>query len=123
MLKHLVGLVAMIFAYVAILVLSIRTLAHVNGPEALRIALTLAPMVPGVGICWMIWREIRRIDEFQRKLQFEALAMAFVGTALVTFSYGFLENVGYAKLSMFAVWPLMAGFWTIGLIVANLRYR
>ena len=66
-----------------------------------------------------------RIEEPRIVLEaaIDTFLMAFAGTALVTFSYGFLENVGYAKLSMFAVWPLMAGFWTIGLIVANLRYR
>lgn len=110
-------------AYAVILVLSIRALAHVNGPEGLRIAITLAPMIPALVVAAVILRTLSRIDEFQRKLQLDAFAMAFAGTALITFSYGFLENVGFAKLSMFVVWPLMASLWICGLIIGHLRHR
>ena len=59
----------------------------------------------------------------QRKLQLEALAMAFAGTALITFGYGFLEGAGLPKLSMFVVWPIMAALWVIGVTVGRWRYR
>lgn len=110
-------------AYAVILVLSIRALAYVNGPEGLRIAITLAPMIPALVVAAVILRTLNRIDEFQRKLQLDAFAMAFAGTALITFSYGFLENVGFAKLSMFVVWPLMASLWICGLVIGHLRHR
>ena len=59
----------------------------------------------------------------QRKLQFEALALAFAGTALITFSYGFLEGAGFPRISMFAVWPLMAAIWFIGVMIGRLRFK
>ncbi|MFW7268021.1 hypothetical protein ACMAUO_08600 [Gluconacetobacter sp. Hr-1-5] len=83
----------------------------------------LFPMVPGIGFCWVMMRQFGRMDELQRRIQFEALGFAFAGTAIVTFSYGFLETVGYEKLSMFCVWPLMAVLWSLGMAVATRRYR
>jgi hypothetical protein len=62
------------------------------------------------------------MDELQRKLQFEALALAFAGTALLTFGYGFLEGVGLPRLSMFVVWPLMAALWVVGVFIGRVRY-
>jgi hypothetical protein len=70
-----------------------------------------------------VFRSIRHLDEMQRKLQFEAIALAFVGTALITFGYGFLEDEGFPKLTMFVVWPLMATLWVIGVMLGRLRFR
>lgn len=81
------------------------------------------PMVPGIGMCRVIVRELYRMDELQRRIQFEALGFAFAGTAIVTLSYGFLETVGFEKISMFAVWPVMAVLWSLGMAVAARRYR
>ena len=110
-------------AYVAVLVVSLRLLSGGVASTAGQLVLTLAPMIPAAAMCLVIIRTLTDIDEFQRKLQFDALAMAFAGTALLTFSYGFLENIGYPRLSMFAVWPLMAGLWGLGLVLGHLRHR
>ncbi|TBU72195.1 hypothetical protein DNK10_21850 [Pseudomonas daroniae] len=52
-----------------------------------------------------------------------ALAITFVGTALLTFSYGFLEVAGFPRLSMFFVWPVLASLWALGTFAAWRRYR
>jgi hypothetical protein len=41
----------------------------------------------------------------------ETIAIAFAITGGVTFTYGFLENAGYARLSMFTVWGVMGLSW------------
>ncbi|MFV3076605.1 hypothetical protein [Niveispirillum fermenti] len=92
-------------------------------PDAWLVPTALLPMLPCVAILWAITRHIRRMDEFQRRLQFEAIAFSFAATAMLTFSYGFLEGAGLPKLSMFVIWPLMAGLWVIGQGVARYRYR
>jgi hypothetical protein len=66
---------------------------------------------------------MRRMDELQMRIQFEALGFAFAGTAILTFSYGFLEGLGYPKLSMFMVWPILAVLWVVGLVLARRRYQ
>jgi len=83
----------------------------------------LMPMLPGVAVAVVVMRRVRGSDELQRRIQLEALSLAFAGTALATFSYGFLEKVGYPKLSMFFVWPLMAVLWMVGGIVSGRRFR
>ncbi|WP_245581892.1 hypothetical protein [Phyllobacterium phragmitis] len=112
-----------IIVYAITLAISLRLLAHDLENGVVRIAISLAPMVPAVFLCWSIVRAIGCLDEMQRKLQLEAFALAFAGTALITFSYGFLENVGFPKLSLFVVWPLMCTLWIAGLVIGRLRYR
>ena len=110
-------------AYVAILVVSQRVLAGTAHGSWTATFLALAPIIPALFICWVVVQSIRNLDEMQLKLQLEALAVAFAGTALITFSYGFLEGNGLPKISMFAVWPLMSALWFAGVMVVLLRHR
>jgi hypothetical protein len=120
--RYLIELSASIAAYAAVLVVTLTILGEYPPPVSWRPVVALLPMVPAASICWVILRQLHRLDELQRRLQFEALAFAFAGTALITFSYGFLENAGLPRLSMFAVWPLMAVLWIVGLVVNRRRY-
>lgn len=113
---------AALLAYMVALMLSVTLLAHVES-QILRPILALLPMVPGFAMCWIVLRQLRRVDELQRRIQLEAMGFAFAGTALITFSYGFLEIAGYERLSMFLIWPLMAILWIAGTIIGNRRYR
>lgn len=108
-------------AYGAILIVSI-VLLNSNPGAVWRYPVAVLPMIPAVFILVAIMRQIGRLDELQRRIQFEALAFAFGGTALLTFGYGFLENVGFPHISWFGVWPIMAILWVIGLLLANRRY-
>lgn len=109
-------------AYMIALICSVHLLAGENMDATLRPALSLLPMIPALAVCWAVVRQLRRVDELQRKIQFEALGLAFAATAITTFSYGFLENVGFPRMSLFVVWPLMAAFWLVGGIISRLRY-
>ena len=109
-------------AYAVILPLSIVALnAQPHAPW--RIPLALTPVVPTAFALWAFVRFLRRMDELQQRIQLEALAVAFGGTALLTFSYGFLENVGFPHLSWIWVLPLMVALWGLGGALASLRYR
>lgn len=121
--RNMVPAVLAMLAYAATLAVSLSLLAGGIDGRAAEIAVALAPMVPAVLLCWAIVRLIRRLDEMHRRVQLEAFALAFAGTALVTFSYGFLENAGFAKVSAFAVWPVMCGLWIAGVLIGSLRYR
>ena len=89
----------------------------------LQVAIYLCPMLP-IGIAvWAIVRQIRRSDEFIRKTTLEHIAIAAAVTAVLTFTYGFLENAGLPRLSMFTVWPVMAGAWVIAGMASGLCRR
>ena len=109
--------------YAITLIISLRLLAWGIDDRAARIAISLAPMIPALLLCMSIVGIIRRSDEMQRRLQLEAFAFGFAGTALATFSYGFLENAGFPRLSAFTVWPVMCGLWLTGVLLGHLRYR
>lgn len=111
-------------AYVVCLAISVTLLlSSAVDSQLARVAVALLPMVPGIGVCWVVVRRMRRIDELQRRIELESLSIAFAGTALVTFSYGFLENVGFPRLSLFVVWPLMGALWIVASVLCSRRYR
>jgi hypothetical protein len=121
--RYVLEFAAAMAAYAMVLAVSVLLLRGSAADGAIwRTPVALAPMLPAVAVLVAVVRQLGRIDELQRRIQFEALAFAFGGTALVTFSYGFLENVGYPHLTWFAVWPVMATLWLVGLAVARRRY-
>ena len=112
-----------LLVYGAMLFGSIELLTHVDVARPWRDLIALSPMLPAAAMAWVILRELRRMDELQRRIQLEALGFSFAGTAILTFSYGFLEGLGYPKLSMFIVWPILAALWIVGLVLARRRYQ
>ncbi|MBV7562174.1 hypothetical protein [Pseudomonas sp. sia0905] len=88
-----------------------------------RTLCALLPIAPMIAVAITVIRQIRQLDELARTIHLEALALAFVGTALITFSYGFLETAGFPRLSMFFVWPLLAALWGFGAWLGWRRYR
>lgn len=108
--------------YAAVLVAAL-TYAKQLPPGPLQTAVYLSPMLPFLGAIWVIVRQIRRSDEFIRKTTIEQLAIAAAVTAGWTFTYGFLENAGFPRLSMFTVWPVMGAVWGGLAIIERLRFR
>jgi len=108
----------------AVLLLGANALERAIQPEgALRLGIALAPMIGAGAAAWAILRGLWRMDELQRRIQFDAIALSFLGTALLTFGWGFAESAGLPRLRAFAVWPIMGTLWALGLIVAQRRYR
>jgi len=121
--QYLKELMAALLVYGAMLFGSIELLTHVSVARPWRDLVALSPMLPAAAMAWVILRELRRMDELQRRIQLEALGFSFAGTAILTFSYGFLEGLGSPKLSMFTVWPTLAVLWIVGLAAASRRYQ
>ena len=122
--RYLAEFTGAVFAYGAVLAASVFALSTDAARDAAwRAPVALAPMLPAAAVLLVVVRQLGRIDELQRRIQFEALAFAFGGTAMVTFGYGFLEeNVGFAHLNWFFVWPVMAALWLVGLWFPKRRY-
>jgi len=87
------------------------------------LALSMVPMIGAVAMAWAILRGLHRMDELQKRIQFDAIAISFLGTALITFGWGFGESAGLPPLRAFAVWPIMGGLWGISLIFTSRKYR
>ncbi len=86
-------------------------------------AVSLLPVLGCVAALMAVMRGIRQMDELGRLVHFEAIAFAFAATALLSLSWGFVEDDGFPRLRAFMVWPMMAALWLIGLGIASRRYR
>ena len=72
---------------------------------------------------FVMMRQMKRVDERQREIALRAIVFSFFATAVVTFGYGFLEEVGAPRQSAFWVWGLMGAFWVIGGQIERYRDR
>ena len=72
----------------------------------------------------MTVRGMGGLDELQRQIHLEALAVAFAGTAILVSAWGFLEIAGAPAVRWgLWIWPVMSVLWAAGLVVARRRYR
>jgi len=108
-------------AYVVLLPLSIFAYRAVD-QDALRAMVAVVPVVPTLLGLAAIMRAVRRMDELERRIHFEAVAFAFAATALLTFTYGLLENVDFPRISLTWILPLMVALWGLGQALARRRY-
>lgn len=121
--NYLTSFLLAIGGYVVVLIASIVSIQASPASAWWRIPVALAPVIPLVFVMLAVVRYFGQIDELQRRIQVEALSFSAGGTALLTFSYGFLENVGFPHLSWFLVWPIIGMLWLIGLTFASRKYQ
>jgi hypothetical protein len=93
------------------------------GDSPWRIPVTLIPMIPVVLLLIVFQRYLNAIDELQKQIQLYAIGFAAAATSLITFTYGFLENVGFPHISPFYVFPMMVLFWGISVSYYSKRYQ
>jgi hypothetical protein len=123
--RHVLWMVIWFVIYAVLLTASIKLLDHrVITGLPWRVVVALVPMIPACGILVTTMRTYRESDEFQKKIVAEAIMFAFGATAIITFSYGFLQRfVGAPDVSYFYVWSIMGGAWVVGSALARYRYR
>ncbi|MDE1145598.1 MAG: hypothetical protein PW843_03120 [Azospirillaceae bacterium] len=117
--RHLIEFTVALLAYGLLMTLALVALNNGWVQGGTRTVVGLAPMVACIGIWWAVVRHLRRSGPEEARIQLVAIGFAFVGTALLTFTYGFLEVAGFPRLSMFFVWPLMVLLWVLGHVIAR----
>ena len=121
--QYVVELGGAMVLYAALLVGAALVERAVQPEGALRLAINLAPMIGAFAAAWAIMRGLWRMDELQRRIQLDAIALSFVGTALITFGWGFAEGAGLPRLRAFSVWPIMGVLWGLAIPIMQRRYR
>ena len=109
--------------YVIVLIASISILNRLELPKLWQIVISIAPALPVAFIILVLMRLLINSDELQQRVQLLATSFAAALTGLITFSYGFLENVGFPKFPTFFIFPLMIVLWGIGLAYFSKRYE
>ena len=120
--KYRIRTLVVAAAYLALTYASVRWL-HRQPPMPWRYVIAILPVLPIFLMPALVIEYLRNLDELQRKIQLEALGFAFAATALSTLTYGFLQNAGLPQVNWIWVWPVMAGFWMLGMLAARRRYR
>lgn len=121
--QYLIELGSAIALYAVLLVMANLIDQHLQPGGPARIAVALTPMIGAVAAAWAIMRGIWRMDELQRRIQLDAIAISFLATALISFGWGFVQDAGAPSLHAHAVWPLMAIGWVVGMVISSRRYR
>ena len=110
-------------AYVITLIVSISILKSYEFPRLWQIVISIVPALPVFFVIVSLMRMIRDSDELQQRVQLLAISLSAALTGLITFSYGFLENVGFPKFPTFFIFPMLILIWGIGLAFFSRRYQ
>ena len=120
--KYLMEFGGAMIAYVVVLYVSLTFAKQLEAGFARNLVL-LSPMAPiGLAI-WAYMRQLRRVDEFVRLRSLQALAVAGGIVAGFSITYGFLENAGLPRVSMFTVWAVFGVSWAVASVGQGLYCR
>ena len=92
----------------------------------LRMAIAAMPVPPFAWFLLTLGRQLRELDELERRIQLEALAFAFPLALLLLMALGLFELAGPLPpedLSYRHVWAYLPMFYFLGLAIAWRRYR
>ena len=92
----------------------------------MRVVLALAPVVPMIFYVLSVVRATRVMDELYQRIQLEAVTFAFVGSLIVSLTYGMLQKSGFFRQWPWdweGIWTMMLGLWMLGYVLASRRYR
>jgi ABC-type cobalamin transport system permease subunit len=121
--RYTVGILTASVLYAVALLISVYFLKHHNPLAPQKYLVAILPVLPALWIPAVVLRFFRELDELQRRIQLEGLAFGFTATAVLTLSYGFLQNAGMPQISWIWVWPVMGACWALGLAISRRRYR
>lgn len=88
-------------------------------------ALAMLPVPAFAGLIYAYTRAVRSMDELGRRIQLEALALAFPIALLVAFTAGLLDLAGFhgaGNWDLPRLWPLLLVPYWLGLARAQRRY-
>lgn len=89
----------------------------------------IATIAAVLSFAWFIVEEVaalRCLDELQRRIQLEAVALGFSGFVLLLIGLGSLQRFIVLPLDAWnyrSIWPFAALFYFIGVLIAKARYR
>lgn len=117
------GFIGAVTAHIAV-VLATKYILERNEDAVWRFPVAAVPIVTLVLVLLTGASMFRRqADELNQRIGMEALTFAFLGTFVVTMSYGALQQVGLPDLHWHWVPVPMVALWLVGLTIAQRRYR
>ena len=87
-----------------------------------RFVLMLLPVPALILVVRAVGLFLREADELQSRILLESLGIGFAGGSVITFTWGLMQTVGAPAINWTLVFPIYAGCWLIGRLVAGRRY-
>jgi len=84
---------------------------------------SLLAIIPAVVLVFVIGSAIGRLDEMQRRIQTEGIAIAFGGTAIVMIIFALLGFAGVPSPNVGLLLIVMIGMWAAGKLWTMWRYK
>jgi len=110
------------FLFITIFLAAIWMLNNEIGQEY-KLLIALAPSIPGLLFALSIGSAIAQLDELQRRIQLEAIGIAFGGSIVVSLSYALLVLAGIPQTSWMFVPLMMVVLWLVGKLWTMWKYR
>jgi hypothetical protein len=99
-------------------------LKHLDLDPIPRILVALSPLPGNVALIAFILGAVRKLDDFQKRLHFEAVVIAFLATGVAVFLYGYLQKAQtVGPLNTAFIWVFMSFTYAIGYFVSLRHYR
>jgi hypothetical protein len=84
----------------------------------------LTPLPGDIALIMLALQAIRKLDEFQKRVHFEAVLVAFLSTGVAVFVYGYLQKAeAVGPLNFGIVWAFMLASYAVGYRIAVSHYR
>ena len=102
---------------------------HSDWSPAVRVVITLVPLLPGILYLRTLLKSFWQMDELQRRIQIEAFGFALVGTVVVMTAVNIFKAEGIALLNypqglgIGGVYMTMFILWSVGVSISTFRYR
>ena len=121
--RYMKELFSAMAAYTIILISSLTVLKNYEFTKFWQIVISLSPAIPVAFVIIAVMRLLKDSDEMQQRVQLLATSFSAALTGLITFSYGFLENVGFPKFPTFFIFPMLISIWGISLGYFSRKYQ
>ncbi len=110
--------------YAVLLLASIAILDSGLAPAGpLRAVVALLPAPAAALIVGLTVAAFAASDELEQRTQLVGLAISFLGTLVLAFSWGLLEGIGLPRVSGFVVFGVLVALYLLGLAWARRQYR
>lgn len=121
--RYVWQLVALLVVYVAVLFASIHALKTGHFSPAFRDLIAVTPAIPLFGVVAAVIQFMLSVDELQRQIHLEALAIAAGVTGALAITYTFLEGVGLPHSQAWWAFVCVDAVWVIALPFVRRRYE
>ncbi len=120
---HLFRRILIAFGFMALTSAAYSYLIDQNLSQQQKYLTVSLPLIGWIFFVTTLGMAIASLDEMQRRIQTEGIAIAFAGTAIVVGGYALLQFAGLPQINIGVALLIMAPMWLIGKLFTLWRYR